>query len=202
MSWDTLRGHLPKSYSPQDQALVHRAYEFADAAHIDQSRKSGEPYIIHPEAVATILADLRLDAHTVAAALLHDVAEDTGHKVPILAEEFGPEVASMVDGVTKLENISEMATYPADSRDPKIESLRKMFLAMVNDVRVVLIKLADRLHNMRTMGAHAPRQAAPHLARDAGHLRAAGQRAGHLRRSSGSWRTWRSATWSRKPTPR
>ena len=153
MSWDTLRGHLPKSYSPQDQALVHSAYEFADAAHIDQRRKSGEPYIIHPEAVATILADLRLDARTVAAALLHDVAEDTGHKVPILAEEFGPEVASMVDGVTKLENISDMASYPADSRDPKVESFRKMLLAMVNDVRVVLIKLADRLHNMRTMGA-------------------------------------------------
>ncbi len=156
MSWETLREHLPKSYSPQDQALVHRAYEFADAAHAGQHRKSGEPYIIHPEAVAAVLADLRLDARTVAAALLHDVAEDTAHKVPALVEEFGPEVASMVDGVTKLESISDMASYPADSRDPKVESFRKMLLAMVNDVRVVLIKLADRLHNMRTLGAMPP----------------------------------------------
>ncbi len=156
MSWETLREHLPKSYSPQDQVLVHRAYEFADEAHAGQRRKSGEPYIIHPEAVASILADLRLDARTVAAALLHDVAEDTAHKVPALVEEFGPEVASMVDGVTKLESISDMASYPADSRDPKVESFRKMLLAMVNDVRVVLIKLADRLHNMRTLGAMPP----------------------------------------------
>jgi GTP pyrophosphokinase len=153
MSWETVRDHLPKSYSPQDQALVRRAYEFADEAHATQRRKSGEPYIIHPEAVATILADLRLDARTVAAALLHDVAEDTPQKVPVLIEEFGPEVASMVDGVTKLEHVSDIAALPADSRDPKIESFRKMLLAMVNDVRVVLIKLADRLHNMRTLGA-------------------------------------------------
>jgi len=153
MSWESLRAHLPKSYSPQDTELVQRAYTFADAAHVGQKRKSGEPYVVHPEAVASILADLRLDARTVAAALLHDVAEDTLHKVPILAEEFGPEVASMVDGVTKLESISDIATYPEDSRDPKVESFRKMLLAMVNDVRVVLIKLADRLHNMRTLGA-------------------------------------------------
>ena len=153
MSWETLKGHLPKSYSPQDQALVRRAYEYADEAHTGQHRKSGEPYIIHPEAVAAILADLRLDARTVSAALLHDVAEDTAYKVPILIEEFGAEVGSMVAGVTKLESISEVATLPADSRDPKVESFRKMLLAMVNDVRVVLIKLADRLHNMRTMGA-------------------------------------------------
>ncbi len=156
MSWETLRGHLPKSFTPQEAALVRRAYEYAEAAHVGQLRKSGEPYIVHPEAVAAILADLRLDAHTVAAALLHDVAEDTHYKVPLLAEEFGPEVASMVDGVTKLENISDMAAYPLDSRDPKVESFRKMLLAMVNDVRVVLIKLADRLHNMRTMGYMPP----------------------------------------------
>lgn len=156
MTLDTLLNQLPKSYSQQDIALVRHAYELAASAHGDQKRKSGEPYIVHPLAVAGILADLRLDAKTVAAALLHDVAEDTLTKVPVLAEEFGPEVASMVDGVTKLVSISEMAALPADSRDPKVESLRKMLLAMVGDVRVVLIKLADRLHNMRTMGYMTP----------------------------------------------
>lgn len=152
MTFDILLNQLPKSYTPQDVALVRRAYEVAEASHGDQKRKSGERYIVHPLAVAGILADLRLDARTVAAALLHDVAEDTPTKVPDLAELFGPEVASMVDGVTKLAGISEMASLPANSHDPKVESLRKMLLAMVGDVRVVLIKLADRLHNMRTMG--------------------------------------------------
>jgi len=151
MTWDSLLNQLPKSYSQQDIALVRRAYELADAAHGEQKRKSGDPYISHPLQVASILAELRLDAKTVAAALLHDVAEDTPTKIPDLAEEFGPEVASMVDGVTKLAGIAEMASLPPDSRDPKIESLRKMLLAMVGDVRVVLIKLADRLHNMRTL---------------------------------------------------
>ncbi len=153
MTWDALAGRLPKSYSVQDVALVRHAFEVAQAAHGEQKRKTGEPYIIHPLAVAGILADLRLDAKTVAAALLHDVAEDTLTKVPALAEEFGPEVASMVDGVTKLEQASAIATLPADSRDPKVESLRKMMLAMVGEVRVVLIKLADRLHNMQTLSA-------------------------------------------------
>ncbi len=156
MTWDNLANRLPKSFTPQDVALVRRAFEVALTAHGDQKRKSGEPYIAHPLAVAGILADLRLDAKTVAAALLHDVAEDTLTKMPDLAEEFGAEVASMVDGVTKLDHISAMATLPTDSRDPKVESLRKMLLAMVGDVRVVLIKLADRLHNMQTMSFMAP----------------------------------------------
>ena len=156
MTWDRLRQQLQKSYSQQDVELVRRAYELAERAHADQKRKSGEPYIIHPLAVAGILAELRLDAQTVAAALLHDVAEDTSIQIPDLAEEFGAEVASLVDGVTKLVEISQLANLPADSRDPNIESLRKMFLAMYSDVRVVLIKLADRLHNMRTMGYMSP----------------------------------------------
>jgi (p)ppGpp synthase/HD superfamily hydrolase len=125
-----------------------------------QKRKSEEPYIVHPLAVAGILAELRLDAKTIAASLLHDVAEDAGIEIPDLAEEFGPEVASMVDGVTKLAAVSEMARLPEDSRDPKVESLRKMLLAMVGDVRVVLIKLADRLHNMRTLGYMSPERSA------------------------------------------
>jgi GTP pyrophosphokinase len=152
MTLDSLVNELPKSYTQQDIALVRRAYEAAAAAHEGQQRKSGEPYIQHPLEVARILATLRLDARTVAAALLHDVIEDTPTDVPDLTEEFGAEVASLVDGVTKLVGVAEMASLPADSRDPKVESLRKMLLAMVGDVRVVLIKLADRLHNMRTLG--------------------------------------------------
>ena len=140
----------------QDVELVRRAYCLAERAHEGQKRVSGEPYIVHPLAVAGILAELRLDAQTVAAAALHDVAEDTSTDIPDLAEEFGSEVASLVDGVTKLVAMSELANLPADSRDPKIESLRKLFLAMNNDVRVVLIKLADRLHNMRTMSHMSP----------------------------------------------
>jgi RelA/SpoT family (p)ppGpp synthetase len=156
MTLDILVNELPKSYTQQDIALVRRAFEVAEIAHEGQKRKSGEPYIQHPLAVARILANLRLDSRTVAAALLHDVVEDAPSKVPDLTEEFGEEVASMVDGVTKLVGISEVASLPINSRDPKIESLRKMFLAMVGDVRVVLIKLADRLHNMRTMSFMAP----------------------------------------------
>lgn len=158
MTWDRLVQQLPKSYAAQDIELVRRAYQVAEAAHLNQKRKSGDPYIMHPLAVAGILAELRLDSNTVAAALLHDVAEDTPTKVPDLAVEFGAEVASMVDGVTKLVEISKLANLPADSRDPKVESLRKMLLAMVSDVRVVLIKLADRLHNMRTMSYMSPEE--------------------------------------------
>lgn len=156
MTWETLQNQLPKTFDQEDVALVRHAYEVASAAHGDAKRKSGEPYIVHPVAVAGILAELRLDAETIAAALLHDVAEDTPTKVPDLAELFGAEVASMVDGVTKLTNLSDMASLPEGKRDLRIESYRKMLLAMVTDVRVMLIKLADRLHNMRTMGYMKP----------------------------------------------
>jgi GTP pyrophosphokinase len=158
MTWDTLLQQLPKSYTHQDVELVRRAYDLAASAHGDQKRKSGEPYIVHPLAVASILAELRLDAKTLAASLLHDVAEDTDVAIPDLAEEFGAEVASMVDGVTKLMTISEIARLPESRIDPKVESLRKLLLTMVGDVRVVLIKLADRLHNMRTMSHMSPEQ--------------------------------------------
>ena len=156
MTLDSLVNELPKSYTPQDIALVRRAFELAAAAHEGQLRKSGEAYIEHPLEVARILANLRLDSRTIAAALLHDVVEDTPTNVPDLVAEFGAEVASLVDGVTKLIGIAEMANLPPDSRDPKVESLRKMLLAMVGDVRVVLIKLADRLHNMRTLDSMLP----------------------------------------------
>jgi GTP pyrophosphokinase len=158
MTWDSLQRQLPKTFTQADVDLVRRAYRLAESAHAGQKRKSGEAYIVHPLAVAGTLAELRLDARTIAASLLHDVAEDTDVEIPDLAEAFGPEVASLVDGVTKLVAVSEMATLPRDSRDPKVESLRKMLLAMVGDVRVVLIKLADRLHNMSTMSFMSPEQ--------------------------------------------
>lgn len=134
--------------------LVTRAYYRAAQAHGGVARKSGEPYITHPLAVAVILAEMQLDAETLAAALLHDVPEDTSLTVNDVRDEFGERVARLVDGVTKLERIE----WSMSGEDvTKAESLRKMFLAMADDVRVVLIKLADRLHNMRTIAVMSRR---------------------------------------------
>jgi GTP pyrophosphokinase len=136
--------------SGSDLALVTRAYGVAAEAHGGVTRKSGEPYITHPVAVATILAEMQLDAETLAAALLHDVPEDTEVTLDDVRKQFGDKVARLVDGVTKLKRIE----WVSDREDvARAESLRKMFLAMADDVRVVLIKLADRLHNMRTISA-------------------------------------------------
>jgi GTP pyrophosphokinase len=133
---------------------VQRAYEQAAQAHDGQMRASGESYVVHCVEVARMLAELGLDSRTVAAGLLHDVVEDTGWTVEEVRERFDPEVASMVDGVTKLAYIDTMSKMGVrDFEAQEAESLRKMFLAMVDDVRVVLIKLADRLHNMRTLGS-------------------------------------------------
>jgi len=137
-----------------DLSLVARAYTMAADAHAGVERKSGEAYITHPVAVATILADMQMDAETIAAALLHDVPEDTTITLDDIRNQFGEKVVRLVDGVTKLERI-EWTAGKEDSS--KAESLRKMFLAMADDVRVVLIKLADRLHNMRTIGAMSER---------------------------------------------
>ncbi|MGH9225204.1 MAG: RelA/SpoT family protein, partial [Acidimicrobiales bacterium] len=127
---------------------IYHAYEVAAKAHEGQVRVSGDPYIQHPVAVATILAELGLDDVTVAAALLHDAVEDTGLTLDDITREFGSEVAAMVDGVTKLDRIR------FDSREAQqAATIRKMLLAMANDLRVLLIKLADRLHNMRTLAA-------------------------------------------------
>ncbi len=137
-----------KSYHPSaDMTLLKKAYQLADSAHKDQKRKSGEPYIIHPLCVAIILAELELDKETIIAGLLHDVVEDTVYTQEEIAEIFNDEVALLVDGVTKLGELS----YSADKVEAQAENLRKMFLAMAKDIRVILIKLADRLHNMRTM---------------------------------------------------
>ncbi len=137
-----------RKYHPSDDiSMVERAYIIAREAHRDQKRKSGEPYIIHPLCVAIILADLELDKESIIAGILHDVVEDTIMTLEEITEEFGPEVALLVDGVTKLTQLS----WSMDKVEIQAENLRKMFLAMAKDIRVILIKLADRLHNMRTL---------------------------------------------------
>ncbi|MBQ7718803.1 MAG: bifunctional (p)ppGpp synthetase/guanosine-3',5'-bis(diphosphate) 3'-pyrophosphohydrolase [Clostridia bacterium] len=136
-----------KAYGPNaDFDKLQRAYEFARELHRDQKRVSGEPYITHPLEVAHILADLQMDSSAVIAAILHDVVEDTSCTLQEISDQFGAEVAMLVDGVTKLDLIQF-----TNKEEQQIESLRKMFLAMAKDVRVILIKLADRLHNMRTL---------------------------------------------------
>lgn len=134
-------------YHPDaDLDLLRRAYLFSAKEHIDQVRQSGEPYLIHPLSVAGILADLKLDVITVSTGLLHDVVEDTPIKLEKIHEFFGPQIAHLVDGVTKISNLGKVSREEAQA-----ENLRKMVLAMVDDIRVVLVKLADRLHNMRTL---------------------------------------------------
>ena len=148
-----------KKYHPSDDiSMISKAYKIACDAHKDQFRKSGEPYIIHPLNVAIILAELELDKETIVAGILHDVVEDTVMTEEDLTREFGPDVALLVDGVTKLEKIP--LTADVDVSDAKLEmqaeNLRKMFLAMAKDIRVIMIKLADRLHNMRTLKYQKP----------------------------------------------
>ncbi len=139
------------AYPQAQRDLLYRAYEFAKKAHDGQKRESGEPYIIHPCAIARILINLGMDVNTIAAALLHDVIEDTPVTYEQVAEEFSVEIADLVNGVTKLERIQ------FTSREEfQAESLRKMFLAMARDIRVLIIKLADRLHNMRTLQYRTP----------------------------------------------
>ncbi len=138
---------MEEDYSPEDIALVEQAWEVAREAHKDQKRKSGEPYIIHPVQVALILADMDMDRDAICAGILHDVVEDTDITLEQISAQFGEEVAELVDGVTKLTQIR----YTADKVELQAENLRKMFLAMSKDLRVIIIKLADRLHNMRTL---------------------------------------------------
>ncbi len=137
-------GYLP----PEQLALLRRAWAVGAAAHAGQSRKSGEPYITHPVAVASVLAEQKVDVETLIAAILHDTLEDTPLSRESIVSEFGATVAELVDGVTKLDKLQF-----ADRREAEAESFRKMLLAMARDLRVILIKLADRLHNMRTLGA-------------------------------------------------
>ena len=152
-------------YLPAKAAgLIREAYEFADLCHEGQMRKSGEPYIAHPLEIALFLTELRLDEQTIAASLLHDVVEDCDVSLDELSSRFGPEIAKLVDGVTKLTQLDSrihdpISALPVGGDDPDslyAESLRKMLVAMAEDIRVVLIKLADRLHNMRTLAALPP----------------------------------------------
>ena len=139
---ETVKGYQPNA----DTDLIQRAYELANAAHSGQKRISSEDYIIHPLAVAKILTELQIDDITISAAILHDVVEDTTHTLKEMRELFGDEVAMLIDGVTKLGRIQYKS-----KEEQQLESYRKMFLAMAKDIRVIMIKLADRLHNMRTL---------------------------------------------------
>jgi len=142
-----------KKYHPSsDISLIEKAYKIAAEAHKDQKRKSGEPYIIHPLETAIILAELQLDKESIVAGLLHDVVEDTVMTYEDIVREFGQYVAVIVEGVTKLEKIK----YNGDKLEYQAENLRKMFLAMAKDIRVIMVKLADRLHNMRTLEFQPP----------------------------------------------
>src|SRR6202041_766107 len=140
-----------KNRPGDDFDLLRRAYDFAAEQHKSQTRLSGEPYLSHPVEVAHLLADMKLDVTSLCAALLHDVVEDTKQPIEKITEQFGADVARLVEGVTKISKLDLLAP-----EDRQAENVRKMLLAMVNDVRVVMVKLADRLHNMRTLEYLAP----------------------------------------------
>ena len=159
--YEDLINRVRKYHPSDDISLIEKAYKTAFDAHKDQVRKSGEPYIIHPLCVAIALADLEMDKETIAAGILHDVVEDTIMTDEDLAREFGDDVASLVDGVTKLSKLQ----FNGDRLEMQAENLRKMFLAMARDIRVILIKLADRLHNMRTL-SHMPPEKQQYIARE------------------------------------
>ena len=152
---DLLRVFTQKAYlySTEDQKKICAAAYYADRLHGDQKRKSGEPYIIHPLAVGSILIQLGMDRDTICAGLLHDVVEDTECTLEDLERDFGKEVAIMVDGVTKISKLKSESKSLQEA-----ETIRKMFFAMGKDMRVIIIKLSDKLHNMRTLGALAPQR--------------------------------------------
>jgi len=150
-----------RALHPEAVDLLARAIDYAVQAHDSQMRVSGEPYVTHPIEVASILADLRMDMPTIVAGVLHDVVEDTDRTLDDVAAQFGDTVATLVDGVTKLRQIKRKSKVDQGELDEQqAENLRKMFLAMVDDIRVIIIKLADRLHNMRTLGYLPPEKQA------------------------------------------
>ncbi|MBQ1290222.1 MAG: bifunctional (p)ppGpp synthetase/guanosine-3',5'-bis(diphosphate) 3'-pyrophosphohydrolase, partial [Lachnospiraceae bacterium] len=155
--YEDLISRVRKYHPSDDITMIEKAYQIAKKAHEGQLRKSGEPYIIHPLSVAIILADLEMDKETIAAGLLHDVVEDTIYTIEEVEEKFGEDVALLVDGVTKLaklkfsHHVEDAGDRTQEQQEMQAQNLRKMFLAMAKDIRVILIKLADRLHNMRTL---------------------------------------------------
>src|SRR3989339_1113289 len=149
---DDLMVQIKKYYREQDTEMVQLAYDFAEKAHRGQMRKSGEPYIIHPVATAMILAHMRIDPNIIVAALLHDVPEDTSVTLEEVEKNFGPDIAGMIKGITKLGKLK----YRGVER--YIENLRKMFVAMAEDIRVMIIKFADRLHNLSTLDSLPPKK--------------------------------------------
>ncbi len=168
--YQDLISHVRKYHPSDDISMIQKAYDTAYEAHKDQVRKSGEPYIIHPLCVAIILAGLELDKETIVAGLLHDVVEDTIMTEAEITKEFGADVALLVDGVTKLQQLqlsgsTQSQSGDSDRMEMQAENLRKMFLAMAKDIRVIMIKLADRLHNMRTL-KHMPAEKQQRIARE------------------------------------
>ena len=145
--FNALKEKLSESLSKEDIEKIEKAFIIADEAHKEQKRRSGEPYIIHPLAVATILSDMGMDTDSICAALLHDVVEDTPTTAKEIRDVFGEDVELLVEGVTKLGQIP----FAASKEEEQSENIRKMFLAMSRDIRVIIIKLADRVHNMRTL---------------------------------------------------
>ena len=164
---ELLEGYL----EPGQVRDVYRAYLFGAEAHEGQHRMSGEPYITHPLAVAKILADMRMDYQGIIAAILHDVIEDTPTAKEQLEKEFSKEVAELVDGVSKITQIDF-----ASKAEAQAENFRKMMLAMVKDIRVIVVKLADRLHNMRTLGVMRPEKRRREGPRDSCGMRSIGRR--------------------------
>ena len=148
---DRLSGQLSTYLSKDQVNAVRRSYYYAEQAHDGQLRSSGEHYVTHPLAVATILADMHMDHQSLMAAMLHDVIEDTGIPKEAIVAQFGESVAELVDGVTKLTQMKFGTKAEAQA-----ENFQKMAMAMARDIRVILVKLADRLHNMRTLGALNP----------------------------------------------
>ncbi len=148
MDKKTLFDQIDKQYSDSSKEFIKTAYFFAEKAHDKQLRASGEPYIIHPTEVASILVSLKMDPDTIAAALLHDVLEDTPTTREEIIEKFGENVLNLVESVTKLDSINFQ-----NKKDNEAQSLKKMLFAMAKDIRVLMIKLADRLHNMRSLAS-------------------------------------------------
>jgi len=157
MGFSQLKEKVQEYLPPGKITVVEEAYHFAAEAHQGQVRKSGEPYLEHPLQTALILAELQLDTSSLAAALLHDIPENCGMPIAEIEAKFGPEISKLVDGTTKLGKVSWQAPETV-TREAQAENLRKMLVAMAEDLRVVFIKLADRLHNMRTLDALSPQR--------------------------------------------